>query len=218
MVKKTLQEQIYNELQAALMRGQFLPGEVLTIRALAGALGTSIAPVRDALQRLIAERALEILPNRSAYVPLMSRSEFKELTIIRLKLESLAVELAVEYITIEQLDFIRKINEEMNCAINKSNASKILERNMEFHFSIYRAAKSPLLFKLIESLWVRIGPLLVVPLREITSNDTVFSDGFCNHIKIINALESKNTIKASNSIIADIQETAEWYHTHYNFN
>ena len=52
----TLYEKVYEELRNALMSGRFLPGEPLTIRGVAEALGTSIMPVREALRRLAAER------------------------------------------------------------------------------------------------------------------------------------------------------------------
>ncbi len=147
MVKTTLQDQIYDELRYALMRGQFRPGEVLTIRTLANALGTSIVPVRDALQRLMAERALEVLPNRSARVPLTDREEFDELTNIRIALEGLAVEAAPSRLTKEALQLMERLNAQMNEATLKGDGAGILESNMAFHFTIYRIAAGPLLLE-----------------------------------------------------------------------
>ena len=71
--KLTLQEQIYDQLKTGLMRGQFSPGDVLVTRKLAEEMGTSVMPVRDALHRLAAERALVLLPNRSVAVPTTTR-------------------------------------------------------------------------------------------------------------------------------------------------
>src|SRR5690554_5270590 len=188
MTKTTLQDQIYDELRYALMRGQFRPGEVLTIRALASALGTSIVPVRDALQRLMAERALEVQPNRSAQVPLMDRAEFDELTQIRIALEGLAVDMAATQLRDTDLKQIEELNAQMDAAVLKGDAAEILERNMAFHFTIYRVAAGSLLFGIIESLWMRIGPLLVVPLRHLASKDTVFSSAIDHHQEVIDAL------------------------------
>ena len=53
-----LQEQLYQNLRAALLAGTFKPGERLKIRDLAAAWGTSPMPVRAALLRLVAEGAL----------------------------------------------------------------------------------------------------------------------------------------------------------------
>lgn len=217
MVKTTLQDQIYDELRYALMRGQFRPGEVLTIRTLANALGTSIVPVRDALQRLMAERALEVLPNRSARVPLTDREEFDELTNIRIALEGLAVEAAPSCLTKEALQLMERLNAQMNEATLKGDGAGILESNMAFHFTIYRIAAGPLLFGIIESLWVRIGPLLVVPMRHLASKDVVFGSGINRHREVITALRAGDGKRARLEIEADIAEAAEWYRNNYDF-
>ena len=63
---------VYRALARGLMAGMFSPGEAVTLRILARRLGTSAMPVREAVSRLIAERALVLLPNRSVIVPRMS--------------------------------------------------------------------------------------------------------------------------------------------------
>ena len=53
------------------------PGQRFTLRGLAAAIGTSAMPVREAVTRLAAEQALEVLPNRAIRVPLMTRERFR---------------------------------------------------------------------------------------------------------------------------------------------
>ena len=67
-----LHENVYQEIRRNLMAGQFQPGEAVTLRGLAGKLGTSAMPVREALRRLVAERALDLGPNRTARVPVVT--------------------------------------------------------------------------------------------------------------------------------------------------
>ena len=67
--RETVQDRVYTELRRALIGGLFEPSQVLTIRGLADALATSTMPVREAVGRLITEKALEALPNRSVRVP-----------------------------------------------------------------------------------------------------------------------------------------------------
>ena len=49
--------------------------------------GTSLIPVRDELNRLVAERGLAMLPSRTVCVPRMARARFQELLQVRLSLE-----------------------------------------------------------------------------------------------------------------------------------
>ena len=72
--RETVQDRVYTEMRRALIGGLFEPGQVLTIRGLADALATSTMPVREAVGRLITEKALEALPNRSARVPPITKS------------------------------------------------------------------------------------------------------------------------------------------------
>ena len=62
-----LHENVYQEIRRNLIAGQFQPGEAVTLRGLAAKLGTSAMPVREALRRLVAERALDLGANRILY-------------------------------------------------------------------------------------------------------------------------------------------------------
>ena len=81
---ETRGNEAYEALRQALISGQFVPGQKLTLRALAGALGMSVTPVREAIHRLTAERALEASANRSVHIPPMTREKILELRDIRL--------------------------------------------------------------------------------------------------------------------------------------
>jgi DNA-binding GntR family transcriptional regulator len=60
--RETLNDRVYRELKKSIMSGAFKPGSELKLRSVAEALGTSLMPVRDAMRRLVAERALEMRP------------------------------------------------------------------------------------------------------------------------------------------------------------
>ena len=70
-----------------LISGRLAPGEKLSLRAAADVLGVSIMPVREAVSRLVADKALEVTPNRAVRVPLMSAAQFRDLTKVRIAIE-----------------------------------------------------------------------------------------------------------------------------------
>lgn len=213
--KTTLQDQAYEELKDALIGGQFTPGDVLVIRQLAIEMGTSIMPVRDALQRLAAERALEMLPNRTVQVPLITRDAFDKLTDIRLRLEALATEYAAARVTAELIAALRDQNETMIGALQEEDAAKALEANKTFHFILYRASQSELLIAYIESLWLRIGPLLKTPWR-MAEGYAMFDRAQDTHQLVIDALERRDAGRAAAAIVKDISDAADWYRSHSN--
>ncbi|KAG0755593.1 hypothetical protein G6F22_020562 [Rhizopus arrhizus] len=65
----TVADQIYQQTRQLLMSGAVPPGEKITLRGLAAALNTSPMPVREAVNKLVAEGALEMLPSRGRRVP-----------------------------------------------------------------------------------------------------------------------------------------------------
>ena len=91
IARETIQERVYSSLRDQLMRGGFEPGQKLKIADLAEAFGTSAMPVREALNRLAVERALETLPSRTVRVPALSRAALQDLRETRFAIEGLAI-------------------------------------------------------------------------------------------------------------------------------
>ena len=153
-----LQERLYQRIREGLLEGRFQPGERLKIRDLAAAWGTSPMPVRAALQRLVAEGALEGEPQRSVRVPLMTRERYQNIFQVRLGLEGLAVELATPHLTPADMAELRDCVQRMDVAIEQRQVQDYLEANSRFHLQLYGACGNPVLLRSIESLWLQIGP------------------------------------------------------------
>ena len=164
----SLEEQAFRRLRQSLMEGQFAPGQKLSIRRIAAALGTSPMPARTALRRLAAEQAVDVLPNGTAVVPRLSRRTFGELSAIRAELElgkddaekkKLAVRLAAPILDGGQLDALAGIIGDGAAARAANDPEGMLRADRDFLFTLYRAAAAPMLLGMIEALWLRRGPL-----------------------------------------------------------
>ena len=153
-----LQDQLYQRIRESLLAGRFQPGERLKIRDLAAEWGTSPMPVRAALQRLVAEGALEGEPQRSVRVPPMTRERYQNIFQVRLGLEGLAVELAIPRLTPADLAELRDCVMRMDQAIEQRQIQAYLDANSQFHLRLYGACGNPVLLRSIESLWLQIGP------------------------------------------------------------
>lgn len=153
-----LQEQLYQNIRAGLLAGHFQPGERLKIRDLAAQWGTSPMPVRAALQRLVAEGALEGEQQRSVRVPPMTRQRYEHIFQVRMGLEGLAVELATPRLGEADLADLRDCVQRMDVAIEQRQVQDYLNANSQFHLKLYAACGNPVLLRSIESLWLQIGP------------------------------------------------------------
>jgi DNA-binding GntR family transcriptional regulator len=203
--RETLQERVYRELRVALMRGRFQPGRSLTIRALAAALRTSSMPVREALRQLVAERALNMLPNRSFGVPLISRSRFRDLVQVRVEIEGYAAAQAAARVTDPVIDRLEKINQAMTAAEQIGDRELYITRNQEFHFLIYGCAGTEVLLPIIETLWLQSGPYIAYVFSEGPHPKVALS----RHEGMIAGLRKKNAAAVRTMLAGDITDAAE---------
>jgi DNA-binding GntR family transcriptional regulator len=200
--RQTLNDQVYRDLRDLIMAGRLAPGQSITIRTLAEAVGVSPMPVRGALHRLLTEGALELRANRSFVLPVLSVEDFDEITRIRLSVEGLATELATPRLEPHDLRRLREINREMFGGPQKPTVD-YLGPNQQFHFLIYRAAGMARLTRIIESLWLQIGPLL-----NIATAAPDVASGRRLHEAIVKALAAGRAADAATAIRADISYAA----------
>lgn len=206
---ETLGKRVYNELRDYLMAGGVQPGEKVTLRQLTSAFGTSLMPVREAVQRLVAEGALELLPNRAIRVPLMTKTRVAEILRIRLALEGMAVEEAAKIILPETIDRLESLNKAFSEDMKTSeNRGRQFRSNKEFHFTIYRAAEMPVLMSMIEKLWVQVGPFLHFSLgvRHREEGSKYAPD--C-HDRLIQALKMRDGKAGCDALAGDLRGAAD---------
>lgn len=204
--RETVQERVYAILRDKLMRGGFAPGQKLKIAELAGALGTSAMPVRDALNRLAAERAVESLPNRGVRVPALSKDSLQDLRQARFAVEGLAVERAAANISSETLATLRRLIDAQTATDARHVSESSAEQNRAFHFTIYRQSKSTVLLPIIESLWLQCGPYLRIASEMFDGRD---GRGIDFHVEIVAALARGDGKAARQALQADIGRSFE---------
>jgi len=209
--RETLGANVLFQIKELLLTGRLMPGEQLSLRSTAEALGVSVMPVRDAVSQLVAEQALEVAPNRSVRVPTLNAQQFTELTQIRLQIEGYAVEQAARNAPASLIPQLRSLNtqlsEEMGAADH--NKSSMVLLNKELHFRIYQSAGMPMLLKIIESLWLKSGPILNYDLLA-GSQRTSKKIAVAHHEKLINALETRQPVAAKKALHDDINSAFKY--------
>lgn len=202
VMRENLSTQLYNNLRSALMDGQYAPGQRLTISGIAEEYGTSITPVREAIFRLVSERALEMRAATSVQVPDQSPENLREIQRIRVELEGLAAFRAAETITKAELKDLKAINTNfIKAAATDPEKASVLNR--DFHFAVLRLARMPLLEGICENLWVLMGPFLRtfhdrMPVRQISGDNH-------KHYDLLAALEAGDPERSRLSMQEDIR-------------
>jgi len=141
----TSAERVYDDLRAAIIGGEYAPGERLRAEALATRFGTSRTPVREALMLLEGDGLVEIEPRRGAVVRTFDPADLVDLYEVRAVLEARAAALAATRITAEQLV-------ELDAACHRAEGltghsartvDTLIATNDDFHRIVIAAAGSP---------------------------------------------------------------------------
>jgi DNA-binding GntR family transcriptional regulator len=196
----SLRSQVYDSLRDGLTAGRFTPGQKLTFRAIAGALGVSMTPVREAIRRLVAEGVFEMQPNRSVRVPLMTRDRVLELRDLRMAVEGLAAEKAAAVATRADVARLRRIADELLAARRRGDFATDRAKIREFHFSVSAIARQPTLQRIVEGLWLQTGPYLNLLYPDYVASPR----GPERRLRLIRALERHDAATARREMEADI--------------
>lgn len=208
--KSKLSDKVYEELKDLLIAGQVTPGERFSLRGLADSTGTSSMPVREAVGRLVAEHALEVLPNRAIRVPLMTKSRFLELRTIRISLEGLAISKAAINRSATELKKMGEYEQlfEQERQKQDPDGKTAVKFNKNLHFAIYRASNMPALVKMIEGLWLQIGPVLNYDLA-INTDRLTNREAQIHHKNMISAIRKKDPNAAVAALVSDLMSASE---------
>jgi len=160
----TKAEAVYRETRWRIVTGALPPATAVNQAELAGEFGVSQTPVREALLRLESEGLVVFLAHSMVKVSPLDLRELDELYAIRVNLDSFAGQLAAANCTPEDVARLK--------GLLASNAAADLgermNRNLEFHRSIYRASGNKQLTRLLDQLWDRTERYRIV----LVANET----------------------------------------------
>lgn len=207
--RATQRDKVYLDLKRMLMLGSFPAGASLPVRKLCEELGVGTMPVRDAVQRLAAEGALDALPNGRLRVPLLEAAEIEELFALRLLIEPHAAARAAEAATEETFSGLEAAlaaleSFDLPAAVDGAQ----LSANLAFHFAIYRMTGSPQLVQIIENLWLRFGPLLTGFMTTGDSAQAYRAEQTVLHRRLVEAVRMRDPDFARSAMKAIIERSS----------
>ncbi|MBN8929021.1 MAG: GntR family transcriptional regulator [Rhodospirillales bacterium 69-11] len=202
IARDNLAGRVYEELRTALMEGRLWPGQRLKIRELAAALHVSETPVREAVMQLVRERGLEMQANRAITVAHLSLAQYEELRRIRLELEGLAAAEAAPRSTRAVVEELEALHADLLAAQAAEDWPDAVRANWRFHHRVYRTAAMPELLGIIETLWLRNGPLLNYQYPHAPPT----YPGRHRHLDVIDAMRARDPAAVRTAIRNDTVE------------
>jgi DNA-binding GntR family transcriptional regulator len=153
-------DRVYRSLRAQVMHGELAPGQALTLRGIGTAFGVSMTPVREAVQRLVAEGALTMTASGRISTPELSHDRIEELASIRALLEPELGSRALPRAHLALIDRMEAIDALIADAVSRQDATAFVRRNLEFHRTLYLRAQSPAMLAIVETIWLQLGPTM----------------------------------------------------------
>lgn len=212
----SLAEQARTLIRNAIFEGKIKPEERLTIERIAGELGISRTPVREALKLLEADGIIRMLPNRGAVVQRFDPDELIERYSLRALLEGYAAEMACRAqgpkLALVLEANCRKMGEEIHRldALDGTDADdldqigKLLELNRQFHHAILVASQCTLVGRQLDALQMPLAYRLYqwrAPMRRmaVLTHHMLITDTFRNN-------HPKRARKAVEAHISDVRD------------
>jgi DNA-binding GntR family transcriptional regulator len=132
----SLREQAREAVRAQIMSGELAPGEVQSIQSVAGVLGVSITPVREAVMDLAHLGMVEIIRNRGFRVPVMTDRDLDEIFKLRTMLEVPAMAELTELVAGATLPEFRHIAQQCADGARAGDSHEFLGKDQEFHLGL----------------------------------------------------------------------------------
>jgi len=128
-----LNQKVYRVLKEAIVKGFLEPGTKLLENKIAEKMQVSRTPVREAMQKLLAEGYVKTTPNQTIVVTKVSPEDIKEVLQIRGVLEGLAARIAAKKISRQEIDELENVVAQMSLHVTKENLSSYCKVDDEFH-------------------------------------------------------------------------------------
>ena len=147
-----LRDVVFKTLRQAILKGELEPGERLMEIQLAERLGVSRTPIREAIRKLELEGLVLMIPRKGAEVAKISENNLRDVLEVRRSLEELAIDLACQRITEEELAQLNKAEVDFKAAIENGDAMQIAQTDENFHEIIYNSTKNQKLVQILNNL------------------------------------------------------------------
>jgi DNA-binding GntR family transcriptional regulator len=152
----TTVDKAYAQLRDQLVTFYFKPGSRLNESEIAATLSMSRAPIREALNRLIADGLVSFAPGRGFFCRRLSASEVNDLYEIRFDLESGALRAALTKCDDATLSGFAKTWQEAHAATNDATLDDLVTLDESFHMAFCALAGNAARLKYLENINYRI--------------------------------------------------------------
>ena len=191
-----LADRVADRLRQAIVSGTLKVNTRLVEVKLAKLLGTSRAPLREALRILEREGLVVRRSGKGTFVTGFTENNIRDTFAVRQVLEAFAAELAASNISPDQLDELESLVSQMEEAVHAGRVDDFLQADFEVHRMIWQASGNTRLVTLLENL---VSPIEVF-ISINADHYTDWLDDVDTHRRLVEAVSSGNGQLAASSV------------------
>lgn len=188
-----LSERAAETLRNYISSGRVPEGTKITEREVSTLLGVSRVPAREALKILEGE-GLVVVRSGGRYVTTLTEKDVCDLYVLRCNLETLAIRLAAQTASEEDLLAMSARMEDMEEAAAGGDPNECARCDMALHRSIWQASGNAYLLKILDSV---LGSIFVLADRDRAHSSDGATRGVKSHRKLIDLVAARKAEEAS---------------------
>ncbi|UCF83949.1 MAG: GntR family transcriptional regulator [Desulfobacteraceae bacterium] len=208
-IPSSLSERAYESIKESILKidvTKVKDEERIDERGLSESLGISRTPLREAINRLVIEGFLKVVPRKGVYVVKKSKKEIIEILLVRAVLEGMAARLATKNVTEDEIQKMKELFSPFGESSSGGQFIKYSDANIVFHELVLRTSQCDKLIELAGNIFDHI--------RWIRFRTIVYEDRFPKmqkeHLHIIEAFEKRNPDLAERRMRAHIEGLAQY--------
>lgn len=199
----TLTDQAYHTLRRAIIEGELEEGTFLSGPEIMKEYGIGRTPFREACNRLLHERLLNVVSRRGYFVPEISFRTVREWLEVRVLVEGMVAALAAQRATPEQIQEFEHIAEgSWKTPDSKADYARMVKSNTAFHLYLAKMTRNRELERLTETILERTERLSYLELRRSSVGGPQIR---MLHAPIVEAVRRHDPLAARQAVIADIR-------------
>lgn len=191
-----LRDEVFNTLREKILKGSLKPGERLMEIHLAKQLGVSRTPIREAIRMLELDGLVKMVPRKGAQVAKISKEDLQDVLEVRKALDALAVKLACERITEEEITKLKEKEADFEKTLKSGDVTLMAEADVAFHDVIHAASKNKRLKTMISNLAERIYRYRFEYIKQQSDGGKTLIEEHRNIIRCIEEHDIEEAVKA----------------------
>ena len=210
---RVLRQEVLEALRSAILANRIKPGSRLLEADVAGRMGVSRAPVREAIRQLEQEGLVEFFPHRGAVVVGLPDDEIDAIYELRALIEERAIARAAEHATEADLERLESLIGDMQQALKARDIDEVAEIDLRFHGAIVELSG----FSLLRHIWGSLDGLVRV--RSYQALDRpgraakyFLSGSIASHSVLVDLLRARDAEGAGQAIRAHILDVVNQLH------